>query len=97
MARHPFFPKIFLSAGDWSTRLWNEDLKTPVIVSRFMTSHLTGCRWSPSRRAAGSSTWSRVLNQGSGFYPVVTAALTRRLADSATAGGTDVVHVTALG
>ena len=47
--RNPFYPKYFLSAGDWSVRVWNEDLRTPVTMSRYMPAHLTGCRWSPSR------------------------------------------------
>ena len=51
LTRNPFYPKFFLSAGDWSVRVWNEDLRTPVITSRFMPAHLTSCRWSPSRRA----------------------------------------------
>ena len=49
LTRNPFYPKFFLSTGDWSVRVWNEDLRTPVITSRFMPAHLTSCRWSPSR------------------------------------------------
>ena len=51
LTRNPFYPKFFLSAGDWSVRVWNEDLRTPVITSRYMPAHLTGSRWSPSRCA----------------------------------------------
>ncbi len=53
--RNPFYPKYCLSAGDWSVRVWNEDLRTPVVMSRYMPSHLTGCRWSPSRWACAGA------------------------------------------
>jgi len=56
LTRNPFYPKFFLSAGDWSVRVWNEDLRTPVITSRFMPAHLTSCRWSPSRSGSGCHT-----------------------------------------
>lgn len=49
LCRNPFFPKFFLSVGDWTTRVWNEDLRTPVITSPYNASYLTGGAWSPSR------------------------------------------------
>lgn len=47
--RHPYAPKYFLSVGDWSARVWIEDIKTPLLSTKFDRSYLTGGCWSPSR------------------------------------------------
>ena len=31
LQRHPMFSKNFLTVGDWTARIWNEDLKTPIV------------------------------------------------------------------
>lgn len=49
LSRNPFFPKYFLSVGDWTARVWNEDLRTPVSTTPYAPSHLTCGGWSPSR------------------------------------------------
>ena len=49
LSRNPFFPKFFLSVGDWTTRVWNEDLRAPLVTSPYNASYLTGGAWSPSR------------------------------------------------
>lgn len=49
LSRSPFFPKFFLSVGDWTARVWNEDLRTPVVATPYHAAHLTGGGWSPSR------------------------------------------------
>ena len=51
LVRNPFYPKYFLSIGDWTARIWNEDLKTPIMTSKYHSSYLTGGRWSPTRYA----------------------------------------------
>jgi dynein intermediate chain 2 len=51
LARSPFWPKFFASAGDWSVRLWTEDLRTPLLTSPYQPTYLTSVAWSPSRRA----------------------------------------------
>ncbi|KAK9868043.1 hypothetical protein WJX84_000850 [Apatococcus fuscideae] len=51
LVRNPFYPKYFLSIGDWTARIWNEDLRTPIIISKYHSSYLTGGRWSPTRPA----------------------------------------------
>jgi dynein intermediate chain 2 len=33
LQRHPMFPKNFLTVGDWTARIWNDDLKTPIVSS----------------------------------------------------------------
>ena len=31
LQRHPMFSKNFLTVGDWTARIWNDDLKTPIV------------------------------------------------------------------
>ena len=47
--RNPTHNKYFMTVGDWTTRIWTEDLKTPIITTRHHTSYLTGGCWSPTR------------------------------------------------
>lgn len=49
VVRHPCFPKFFMSVGDWTVRLWSEDLRSPLLVSPHASAYLTGGAWSPSR------------------------------------------------
>ena len=56
LVRHPFYPKFFLSVGDWPARVWNEDLKSPIVTSKYQGSTLTGGRWSPTRSASHAYT-----------------------------------------
>jgi len=48
--RNPFFPKYFLTVGDWTMRVWCEDVReSSVIWSEYHKSYLTSGCWSPSR------------------------------------------------
>ncbi|GAQ88949.1 Cytoplasmic dynein intermediate chain [Klebsormidium nitens] len=49
LERSPFYPKYFLSAGDWTARIWNEDLRTAIMTTRYHSSYITGATWSPTR------------------------------------------------
>lgn len=49
IARNPFFPKYFMSIGDWTARIWYEDLRSPIITSKYHQSYLVGGKWSPVR------------------------------------------------
>lgn len=49
LRRNPFFPKYFLSIGDWTARIWNEDLRAPLMTTQYHSSYLTSGTWSPSR------------------------------------------------
>ena len=42
-------PKYFLSVGDWSAKIWVEDLKTPIMRTKYHDSYLTDGCWSPTR------------------------------------------------
>lgn len=47
--RNPFHPKFFLTVGDWSARLWMEEIKGPMITTPFTPSYLSAAAWSPTR------------------------------------------------
>lgn len=50
--RNPFFPKYFLTVGDWSMRMWCEDIRESAIMwTKYNQSNLTDGCWSPSRPA----------------------------------------------
>jgi dynein intermediate chain 2 len=47
--RNPFHTKYFLTVGDWSARIWMEDQKAPIMLTRYDRSYLTSACWSPTR------------------------------------------------
>ncbi|VUZ51240.1 unnamed protein product, partial [Hymenolepis diminuta] len=50
LQRNPFFPKFFLSVGDWSARIWAEDMRDdPIMWTPYHESGVTDGRWSPVR------------------------------------------------
>ncbi|KAL7748979.1 hypothetical protein RI367_005628 [Sorochytrium milnesiophthora] len=49
LQRNPFFPKNFLTVGDWTAKMWSEDVRTPLMTTRFHSAYLTDGCWSPVR------------------------------------------------
>ncbi|XP_061733218.1 dynein axonemal intermediate chain 2 [Nerophis ophidion] len=50
LQRNPFFPKNFLTVGDWRARIWSEDIKESSIMwTKYQMSYLTDACWSPVR------------------------------------------------
>lgn len=47
--RNPTFLKYFMSVGDWSVNIWEEETKTPIMKTRYHQSYLTDGCWSPQR------------------------------------------------
>lgn len=47
--RNPFFQKNFLTIGDWTAKIWSEDLRTPIMWTRNHSSYLMDGCWSPTR------------------------------------------------
>ena len=47
--RHPFFSKYFMTVGDWTTRIWIDDLKNPIVTTKYYNVSLVTGKWSPSR------------------------------------------------
>ena len=47
--RNPTHSKFFLTIGDWTARIWCEDLKTPIMSTTYHESYVTAGCWSPTR------------------------------------------------
>lgn len=47
--RNPFHVKYFLTVGDWTCRMWMEELKGPLITSPYSPSYISAAAWSPTR------------------------------------------------
>jgi len=41
--------KYFLTTGDWCARVWNEELRSPILTTPYCTANLTSACWSPTR------------------------------------------------
>ncbi|NXG29288.1 DNAI2 protein, partial [Dromaius novaehollandiae] len=52
LARNPFYPKFFLTVGDWTARIWSEESKESSIMwTKYHLSYLTDGCWSTVRPA----------------------------------------------
>jgi len=49
LQRNTFFPKYFLTVGDWTVRLWNEELRAPIMSSKYFKNYVEDACWSPTR------------------------------------------------
>lgn len=49
LQRNPGHTKYFLSVGDWSAKIWSEELKSPIMQTRYHSAYLTDGCWSPTR------------------------------------------------
>jgi len=49
LRRNPFFLKNFLTVGDWSVKVWSEDVKFPLLISKNTSPYLTDACWSTTR------------------------------------------------
>lgn len=47
--RNPIHNKFFITIGDWTAKIWNEDFKSPIITTKYHENYLTGGCWSPVR------------------------------------------------
>ena len=47
--RNPTHNKFFMTVGDWTARIWMEDLKTPIMTTKYHSAYLTSGCWSPTR------------------------------------------------
>lgn len=47
--RNPFSLRYFLTVGDWTARLWTDELRTPIVTTRYHKTYLTDAAWSPTR------------------------------------------------
>ncbi|XP_056361522.1 dynein axonemal intermediate chain 2 [Oenanthe melanoleuca] len=53
VTRNPFFPKVFLSVGDWTARIWTEELmdSSSIMETKYHTPYLLDTCWSPIKPA----------------------------------------------
>lgn len=49
--RCPFANKYFLTVGDWTAKIWSDDYRNPIYVSKYHPAYLTDCCWLPNRTA----------------------------------------------
>ncbi|NXI41695.1 DNAI2 protein, partial [Galbula dea] len=72
LARNPFYPKVFLTVGDWTARIWSEEIKESSIMStKYDLPYLTDGCWSTVRPAVFFTTrsdgtldvWDFLFNQ----------------------------------
>jgi len=47
--RNPMYTKFFMTVGDWTARIWSDDLRTPIMTTKYHSSYLTRGCWSPTR------------------------------------------------
>ena len=47
--RNPSATKYFLTVGDWQAKIWSEELKTPIMQTRYHQAYLTDGCWSKTR------------------------------------------------
>ncbi|XP_078257962.1 dynein axonemal intermediate chain 2 [Rhinoraja longicauda] len=48
--RNPFYPKNFLTIGDWTARIWSEEIRdSSILWTKYHMSNLTDGCWSPVR------------------------------------------------
>ncbi len=45
----PFFADVFLSAGDWTVKLWKLSAQTALLISPCASNYITVARWSHKR------------------------------------------------
>lgn len=49
VARNPLLPKAFVSVGDWTVRMWNEELRPSLSCSQYRPGYLQCGKWSTTR------------------------------------------------
>merc|ERR1719231_991140 len=81
--RNPANVKCFLTVGDWSARVWVEDIKTPIMTTKYHSSYLTAGCWSPSRAGVFYVTrMDGVLDIWDYFYRQNEVAYTYKVGDA---------------
>jgi len=82
LQRSPFFPKYFMSIGDWRHMMWSEELRTPIMTSSYHSAYLLSACWSPTRPGVFFSTkMDGTLDVWDYFYKVNEPTLTLQVDD----------------
>lgn len=81
--RNPANAKCFITVGDWTARIWMEDLKTPIMTTKYHSSYLTAGCWSPTRAGVFFVTrMDGVLDIWDYFYRQNEVAYSHKVCDS---------------
>lgn len=81
--RNPTHSKYFMTVGDWTARIWSEDLKTPIMTTKYHPAYLTAGCWSPTRQGVFFVTrQDGVLDMWDYFYRQNDVALSHKLGDT---------------
>ena len=81
--RNPVHSKYFMTVGDWTARIWTDDLKTPIMTTKYHGSYLTGGCWSPTRPGVFFVTrMDGVVDIWDYFYRQNEIALTHKVCDA---------------
>lgn len=82
--RNPVHTKFFLTIGDWTARVWAEDLKTPIMTTKYHPSYLTAGCWSPTRCGVFLATrMDGVVDIWDFFYSQNEVAYSHKVGDAA--------------
>jgi dynein intermediate chain 2 len=49
ITRNLQFSKVFMSVGDWCAKIWMDDLRTPLVKTKYHQSYLSDGCFSPTR------------------------------------------------
>jgi dynein intermediate chain 2 len=80
--RNPANSKCFLTVGDWTARIWMEDLRTPIMTTKYHPSYLMSGCWSPTRAGVFFVTrWDGVVDIWDYFYRQNEVAYSHKVGD----------------
>jgi dynein intermediate chain 2 len=80
--RNPANSKCFLTVGDWTAKIWMEDLKTPIMTTKYHPSYLMAGCWSPTRAGVFFVTrYDGVLDIWDYFYRQNEVAYSHKVGD----------------
>merc|ERR1712216_1009195 len=56
IARNAYYPKFYVTVGDWTVKVWNEELRAPIMSSKYFRSYVLDAAWSQTRPGVFIST-----------------------------------------
>ena len=81
--RNPIHSKYFLTVGDWTAKIWTDDIKSPILSTKYHNSYLTSGCWSPTRAGVFFVTREDgVLDVWDFFYKQNDVVYSRKLGDA---------------
>merc|ERR1719213_1599175 len=82
--RNPTHNKFFMTIGDWTARVWMEDLKTPIMTTKYHSAYLTSGCWSSTRAGVFFVTrMDGIVDVWDYFYRQNEVAYTHKVGDCA--------------